>query len=213
MSISDRLKQFLEFKGLEPKTAAEKLEMTDGGFNNYTNKGRKPNTDTLLKFGDVFPDLNLHWLLTGYGNMICEVTLDASIDYNKLHAKDTSTYVPILTKKIQGSAAIRERLQDVISTYHIDMELLSQKTNIPTPTLQMQIYGKKPISIEVIREITQLISEISYVWILTGNLEEQNYASLTNRLINDLKEFTKQLTETTERLIDSEKQNAGLREQ
>jgi len=212
MNISDRVKKFFASKGLDYKGLAEKAGITEPAAENYLMKDRTPNTQIMQKFGEAFPELDLHWLLTGHGHMLREATLNEAKN-REIPINDEITYIPSLINKLQSSAAIRDRVQQIIYTYNIDLEVLAGKTNITEPVIRSQIYAKKPIAIDVIRGITHLVPEISYQWILTGNVTDQDATSLSNRLLNDLKERTNELIEKTEKLVRIEEINAKLEEQ
>ncbi|MDD7912964.1 hypothetical protein [Polaribacter ponticola] len=63
-SIKERLRQFAKKQGVSYEKLYKIIEMTDGSFKgNAIN--RSLNSDAIVKFYTNFPDVNLHWLITG----------------------------------------------------------------------------------------------------------------------------------------------------
>ena len=73
MDLKDRLYQFLEAKNL--KAAA--FERKCGLANGFCSKASDGITDgSLLLIGKAFPELNINWLKTGFGQMLIEEPLE-----------------------------------------------------------------------------------------------------------------------------------------
>lgn len=63
-SIKERLRQFAKKQGVSYEKLYKIIEMTDGSFKgNAIN--RSLNSDAIVKFYTNFPDVDLHWLITG----------------------------------------------------------------------------------------------------------------------------------------------------
>lgn len=68
MSISNRLREVMEYKGLNIKTFAELLDMPYRTLQNYLLNERDPSAEVLIKVSDVL-NVNLNWLMRGEGDM------------------------------------------------------------------------------------------------------------------------------------------------
>lgn len=67
MSVKNRLTEFIEYKGVNPKTFEDTADLGNGYVNNA---GDSIRSRTLEKISKAYPDLNTAWLLTGQGGMI-----------------------------------------------------------------------------------------------------------------------------------------------
>ena len=68
MSISNRLREVMEYKGLSIKAFAELLDMPYRTLQNYLLNERDPSAEVLIKISDVL-NVDLNWLMRGEGNM------------------------------------------------------------------------------------------------------------------------------------------------
>ncbi|MDG6267225.1 helix-turn-helix domain-containing protein [Glaesserella parasuis] len=68
MSISNRLREVMEYKGLNIKAFAELLDVPYRTLQNYLLNERDPNAEILTKIGDVL-NVDLNWLMLGKGEM------------------------------------------------------------------------------------------------------------------------------------------------
>lgn len=67
MSLQERIRQYIEYKGLNPA----KFEKAAGLSNAAVDKmGNNTRMSTLDKISNAFPDLNINWLRTGEGEML-----------------------------------------------------------------------------------------------------------------------------------------------
>jgi len=67
--IGDRIREFLERKGLKLEQLAEIAGISQGALSDIKNNKRDPRGDTIAKLVRN-TDINAHWLLTGEGPMI-----------------------------------------------------------------------------------------------------------------------------------------------
>jgi bacteriophage CI repressor helix-turn-helix domain len=68
MSISNRLREVMEYKGLSIKAFAELLDMPYRTLQNYLLNERDPSAEVLIKISDVL-NVDLNWLMCGEGGM------------------------------------------------------------------------------------------------------------------------------------------------
>lgn len=73
MRIIDRLYQYLQFHAISAYAFERSCDLSNGYLGKqYRGKGTM-GSEVLLKIQECFPDLNIHWLLTGKGRMIRHV--------------------------------------------------------------------------------------------------------------------------------------------
>lgn len=80
MRIIDRLYQYLHFHAMSAYSFEKICDLSNGYLGKqYRGKGTMGSA-VLLKIQECFPDLNIHWLLTGKGRMIRHAMPYASED-------------------------------------------------------------------------------------------------------------------------------------
>lgn len=68
MSISNRLREVMEYKGLSIKAFAELLDMPYRTLQNYLLNERDPSAEVLIKISDAL-NVDLNWLIRSEGSM------------------------------------------------------------------------------------------------------------------------------------------------
>ena len=68
MSINNRLREVMEYKGLSIKAFAELLDVPYRTLQNYLLNERDPSAEVLIKISDVLK-VDLNWLMCGKGEM------------------------------------------------------------------------------------------------------------------------------------------------
>lgn len=68
MSISNRLREVMEYKGLNIKAFAELLDVPYRTLQNYLLNERDPSAEVLIKISDVL-NVDLNWLMRGEGDI------------------------------------------------------------------------------------------------------------------------------------------------
>lgn len=82
MSISNRLREVMEYKGLSIKAFAELLDMPYRTLQNYLLNERDPSAEVLIKISDVL-NVDLNWLMRNEGEMFYSL-----INSSKLNEKE-----------------------------------------------------------------------------------------------------------------------------
>ncbi|WP_315092114.1 helix-turn-helix transcriptional regulator [Aggregatibacter segnis] len=82
MSISNRLREVMEYKGLSIKAFAELLDMPYRTLQNYLLNERDPSAEVLIKVSDAL-NVDLNWLMRNEGEMFY-----SSINSSKLNEKE-----------------------------------------------------------------------------------------------------------------------------
>ncbi len=70
MKITDRIKQYIDFKGITRYKFHKDLGLSNG----FLDKSREISTDKYANILAYYPDINAEWLLTGKGKMIKDIT-------------------------------------------------------------------------------------------------------------------------------------------
>lgn len=82
MSINNRLREVMEYKGLNIKAFAELLNVPYRTLQNYLLNERDPSAEVLIKISDVL-NVDLNWLMCGKGTMFNSV-----VNGNELSEKE-----------------------------------------------------------------------------------------------------------------------------
>jgi phage repressor protein C with HTH and peptisase S24 domain len=93
-TVKQRLKDYIQFKGLSQKKFETAANLSNGYINNVkTSIG----TDVLQKIIGAFPDLDITWLLTGIGSMLTTAAPEiTNINTDKPDKNEEITTVPLL---------------------------------------------------------------------------------------------------------------------
>lgn len=115
----DRLKQYIESKGLTIAAVERKLGMSNGALSKPIKNGTSIGCDKLENILSVYPDLSLPWLFTGRGDMLntdnnSPVTDSntASIE-NKLLKKMLSEKEMTILKQAEEIGELKARIKDL----------------------------------------------------------------------------------------------------
>lgn len=92
MSISNRLREVMECKGLNIKAFAELLDVPYRTLQNYLLNERAPSAEVLIKIGNVL-NVDLNWLMRGEGSIFYSPELSKKeqqlINHYRKMSKDT----------------------------------------------------------------------------------------------------------------------------
>ena len=75
MDIIDRIKQYLNHKGISDYRFEKTLSLSKG----YINKAKNPTADILMKMCGIYTDISTEWLLRGEGEMLREKREDLGL--------------------------------------------------------------------------------------------------------------------------------------
>lgn len=116
-SIKQKIRQVADLKGISYQSMYKIIEMTDGSFKGSAIK-RPINSDALVKLYTKFPDINLEWLLTGKGAMICEPAQKPAI-------------IEDLEKELQGLKDKYYKLMEENHDLLVELRALESKNSKP----------------------------------------------------------------------------------
>ncbi len=92
-----RLELVLDYYGLNASAFADRIGVQRSSMSHLLSGRNKPSLDFVMKILEVFPDVNLYWMLTGKGNFP---------EHNTKHSKITiSTPLPEEHSEIQFSVS------------------------------------------------------------------------------------------------------------
>lgn len=107
--IKERLLQFIEFKGLNK----HRFEVICGFTSRYVSNIRKSISQRSLKtISSAFPELNIHWLETGEGQMLNEV-IPISVQNNTCGNNSSQTIVAGNDNSVTISEKDRQLLESI----------------------------------------------------------------------------------------------------
>ncbi len=102
ITVNDRLTEFVELLFSSDYEASKALDMSRGSLYNITKGKRNPRAATLLKFAEI--GCNLHWLLTGDGEMYANSEAGKALR-KRIDAIGHNRSILVQKKEIAGSLA------------------------------------------------------------------------------------------------------------
>ena len=68
--MNKRLRQILDYYNINPTAFSQKIGVAEGTVRKILNKNTTIRSDNLEKISQSFTDIDLHWLITGDGDML-----------------------------------------------------------------------------------------------------------------------------------------------
>ena len=108
--ILARISRFLEAEEISPRSFSLSIGKSAAYFSNSIKKGSSPSGDLLATIVDIYPNLNLRWVLLGEGKMTIESEFAAEpgLKYKKEGSIDRIIDEKIDTKLERFSEVIKE---------------------------------------------------------------------------------------------------------
>jgi transcriptional regulator with XRE-family HTH domain len=112
--IGQRLQQIMNHYQLSPVSFSEKLHIQRSSLSHFFSGRNKPGWEFLEKLARAFPEVNIHWFITGIGNMLIEKSVydtDVNLVTNVITDVNTvksESEVKYGTIKEQGLPAFKE---------------------------------------------------------------------------------------------------------
>ena len=82
--MHDRIKIWIESKGLKSSSFADKIGVNRATISHILSGRNKPSIDFLQKMIASFPDLNLNWIVSGEGFMYTSNETNDSLHFKKI---------------------------------------------------------------------------------------------------------------------------------
>lgn len=127
-TITDRVKEYLDHRGLSMRQFDIAVNRAPGYLSNILKQGSVFSADLLSVIIEIYPDLNVEWLITGRGDMLSEIDKvnDGPSDYLPADSIDRAIDKKIDRKIEDLSISLKEliayeinnRIEVSIKKYH-----------------------------------------------------------------------------------------------
>lgn len=115
--IKQRVIQLIDYKGVKKEAFFKKINISSANFRGKA-KETPLNSTAIENIFTVFPDINLEWLLTGKGAMICEPAQKPAI-------------IEDLEKELQGLKDKYYKLMEENHDLLVELRALESKNSKP----------------------------------------------------------------------------------
>lgn len=127
-NVKSRLIEFLKFKSISQKAFAQSVGVS-AGFVNAIRVSIQPKT--LEKISNVYPDLNITWLLTGVGPMLLDVAPPAQVSsVNSAVAMHGNAINTITNESAGGDSSVSQELKMAQQKIEALEKLLDEKERL-----------------------------------------------------------------------------------
>lgn len=127
-NVKSRLIEFLKFKSISQKAFAQSVGVS-AGFVNAIRVSIQPKT--LEKISNVYPDLNITWLLTGVGPMLLDVAPPAQVSsVNSAVAMHSNAINTITNESAGGESSVSQELKMAQQKIEALEKLLDEKERL-----------------------------------------------------------------------------------
>lgn len=82
--MNKRFKLWLDSEGLNANLLSKLVDLNRSSISHIVNGRNKPSFDMLEKILSIYPNLNLNWLITGFGTMHINVSTREIKEINKV---------------------------------------------------------------------------------------------------------------------------------
>ena len=126
--VKSRLIEFLKFKSISQKAYAQSVGVS-AGFVNAIRVSIQPKT--LEKISNVYPNLNITWLLTGVGPMLLDVAPPAQVSsVNSAVAMHGNAINTITNESAGGDSSVSQELKMAQQKIEALEKLLDEKERL-----------------------------------------------------------------------------------
>lgn len=127
-NVKSRLIEFLKFKSISQKAFAQSVGVS-AGFVNAIRVSIQPKT--LEKISNVYPDLNITWLLTGVGPMLLDGAPPAQVSsVNSAVAMHGNAINTITNESAGGDSSVSQELKMAQQKIEALEKLLDEKERL-----------------------------------------------------------------------------------
>lgn len=131
--MKDRLKQFIDYKQLNILKFSEKIGINEGTIRKIINDNSGIQSKNLEKIANAFPELNLHWLITGRGPMLLDESASREkLSDSDLRILDKDKTIAILENTIENLTAETQQLREYVSKTSQKYISIVEKTLLST---------------------------------------------------------------------------------
>lgn len=149
--MNTRLKQIIDYYNISVNEFSQKISLSEGTIRKILKENTSIGSGNLAKIYEIFPELNLDWLITGRGSMFYspkreQIATSDSPDINKAIADERERTIQVLLSTIDKLDKEIDQLRNyvhVTSNKYIDIveQTLeaAKQTNGTVQQLQAQI--------------------------------------------------------------------------
>ncbi|MDR6968455.1 transcriptional regulator with XRE-family HTH domain [Flavobacterium arsenatis] len=106
-----RLEILMEHFGMNASSFADKIGVQRSSISHLLSGRNKPSLDFVMKIMDLFPEVNLYWILNGKGNLLKD-----EVDFTeRFLSKKEEDHTPILTQDLPSEKKIKQETEVEIS--------------------------------------------------------------------------------------------------
>lgn len=105
-----RLEILMDHFGMNASSFADKIGVQRSSISHLLAGRNKPSLDFVLKIMDIFPDVNLYWILNGRGNLLNDETGFSE----KFQSQNNEFHTPILTQDLVSEKNTAKETEVVI---------------------------------------------------------------------------------------------------
>ena len=128
-----RLEYLLDYYSLNASSFADKIRVQRSSISHLLSGRNKPSLDFVMKITDVFPDVNLYWMLNGKGNFLKT-------------GSDENISIPIQTEPQPSSTSPENEFQSSLFENEIPVpEVANQSTKTSFPIVDSLVNGNSDI--------------------------------------------------------------------
>ena len=102
MSVQKGFREFRKSKNISRKALGEQLKVSDRTIENWEKGQTCPDADVLALLFEQYPELNLHWLITGVGEMLLGDEKNEQIEAYQKEIDELKTKVITLYGRLEG---------------------------------------------------------------------------------------------------------------
>lgn len=111
MTVKERLKKYIEYKGLSMRKFCLSIGVSTGYVNNINQSIQPAKIDSITI---QYPDLNTGWLLTGEGSMLKDELVPTDMDFDKKVEVSAEAW-EIIKKQADSLASKDRQMEELIS--------------------------------------------------------------------------------------------------
>ena len=129
MSFGQRIKEYIDYKGVSVRSFEMKSSLKNGAIYRVIKNGTSLNGDSITSLSKEWKDLNLNWLMKGEGEMLIDapVVKEPIVEYHKATEKeDELSWCKEALKRADEHIALQKEMIDTLKKM-IDMQKKSSK--------------------------------------------------------------------------------------
>ena len=110
--MNERLRQIIEYYGITPHAFSQKIGVSEGTVRKILSENTTIRSDNLEKISQNFTDIDLHWLITGQGDMLLKNRQNVPLEH---HSDNALQMIADLAKDVGRLQAENEDLKNKLA--------------------------------------------------------------------------------------------------